>query len=329
METALDLSRCREPLRGVVYRRWVIASTGLRQLFRGRFFVILLIVAWTTSLVMAAGGFVFSQTVVTGGWLEEGAKSLGVRAEALASAIGALVLLYPDICVRGLFMWMFWVQSYVGLGLSLIALTVLVPRLVARDRAGNALIIYLSRPLTSLDYLLGKLGTVAGLLVLLWTGPLLLGWLLSMLFAPNSDFFVYSLEPLLRALMFNGICLVVLATVALGVSALTRSSRTTIVLWMFLWIFMWGLGNGHRAPDWLRHSSLMINIAEVRASTLRLDAVFVDAAEKLPLIDQRVVENLRRSGEETSAKNLPGAVQALAGFVVLSSVVFLRKLRPE
>ncbi len=329
METALDLSRCREPLRGVLYRRWVIASTGLRQLFRGRFFVILLIVAWTASLAMAAGGFVFSQTVISGGWLEEGAKSLGPRAEAMASAVGALVLLYPDICVRGLFTWMFWMQSYVGLVLCLIALTVLVPRLVARDRAGNALIIYLSRPLTSLDYLLGKLGTVAGLLVLLWTGPLLLGWLLSMLFAPNSDFFVYSLEPLLRALLFNGICLVVLAAVALGVSALNRSSRNTILLWIFLWVIVGSLAKPPNAPEWLKRASFTYNLQETRKSVLRVDAVFADAAAKLPLLDVDVVRKLNEGSREAAAKSLPATLRALALFVVLSSVVFLRKLRPE
>jgi ABC-2 type transport system permease protein len=329
METTLDLSRCRAQPRGVVYRRWVISSTGLRQLFRGKFFMILLIVAWTASLGMAALGFAFSQTVVTGGWLEQGAASLGVRAQAIASAVGALVLLYPDVCVNGLFTLMFWAHSFVGLGLCLVALTVLVPRLIARDRAGNALIIYLARPLTSVDYLLGKLGIIAGLLVLLWTGPLVVGWLLSMAFAPNSDFFVYSISPLLRALLFNGISLVVLAAVALGISSVTRSSRATIVLWVSVWFFAGAIGSGRHAPVWLRQSSVMTNLSEVRKSMLRMDTAFIDAASKLPLLDPQIVQNLKRRGENSTAKDLPGALRALGLFVVLSSVVFLRKLRPE
>ncbi len=329
METTLDLSRCREKPRGVVYRRWVISSTGLRQLFRGKFFMILLIVAWTASLGMAALGFAFSQTVVSGGWLEQGAASLGVRAQAIAQAVGALVLLYPDVCVNGLFTLMFWLHSFLGLGLCLIALTVLVPRLIARDRAGNALIIYLARPLTSVDYLLGKLGIIAGLLVLLWTGPLVVGWLLSMAFAPNSDFFVYSISPLLRALLFNGISLVVLAAVALGVSALNKTSRNTIMLWIFLWVIVGSMASGKRAPEWLQRASFTNNLAEVRKSVLRIDTAYADAAAKLPLLDQQVVEKLKRSGEETASKDLPGTLRALGLFVVLSSVVFLRKLRPE
>jgi ABC-2 type transport system permease protein len=329
MEPILDLSRCREKPRGVAYRRWVIASTGLRQLFSTRFFRIILIFAWSAGVMMAAVAFLFSQTVATGGWLEQGAEMLGVRAQAVASAVGALVLLYPDICVNALFTLVLWLQSYLGLGLCLIALTVLVPRLVARDRASNALIIYLARPLTSVDYLLGKLGIITGVLVLLWTGPLLFGWGLSMLFAPNSDFFVYSISPLLRALLFNGISLVVLAAVALGVSALNRSSRNTILLWIFLWIIVGAMASGRRAPEWLQRASFTYNLSEVRKSVLRLDEAFTDAGSKLPIMNEKLSRELKRGGQQAAAKDLPGTLQALGLFVVLSSVVFLRKLRPE
>jgi ABC-2 type transport system permease protein len=329
METTLDLSRCREKPRGVAYRRWVITSTGLRQLFSTKFFLGLLIVAWVAGLAIAALGFAFSQTVVTGGWLEQGAMQLGPRAQAVASAIGALVLLYPDICVDGLFTLIFWVHSFLGLWLCLIGLTVLVPRLVTRDRASNALIIYLARPLTSVDYLVGKLGIIAGLLLLLWTGPLLFGWALSMLFAPNSDFFVYSLSPLARALTFNGISLVVLASIALGVSALNRSSRNTILLWAFLWLIVGFLALERRSPIWIQRSSFTHNLSEVRKSVLRLDTVLADAAGKLPLLDADLVRQLKRSGEKAASTDLPGTLMSLGFFVTLSSVVFLRKLRPE
>src|SRR5581483_12363705 len=127
-----------------------------------------------------------------------------------------------DICVRGIFTLIFWVHSFVGLWLTLIALTVMVPRLITQDRASNALTVYLARPLTTADYLLGKLGMIGGVIVLVWTAPLLLGWLLGMMFATDRDFIIYSVAPLLRALLFNGIALVSLAAIALGVSSLSR-----------------------------------------------------------------------------------------------------------
>ncbi|MCX6951241.1 MAG: hypothetical protein NTV51_03515 [Verrucomicrobia bacterium] len=190
MEPTLDLSRWREQPRGVGYRRWTIVSAGLRQLLGTRLFRFMLSVAWSAGVMIATIGFLFSQSVATGGWLESLAVYLGPRAEAVVSVLGACVVMFPDLCIGGLFTLVFWGHSYLGLWLSLVALTVMVPGLLARDRATNALTVYLSRPLTSADYLLGKLGTITGVLLLMWTGPLIFGWLLSMVFASDTDFIV-------------------------------------------------------------------------------------------------------------------------------------------
>ena len=329
METTLDLSRWRELPRGSAYRRWTIISTGLRLLLRTKFFKLLVAVAWIAGLLIAVLGFAFSQSVATGGWLETFATHLGPRAEALVSALGGFVVLYPDICVRGVFTLIFWIHSFLGLWLSLIALTVMVPRLITRDRASNALIVYLSRPLTTADYLLGKLGMITGVIVLVWTGPLLFGWLLSMAFATDRDFIVYSFAPLLRALLFNGIGLVSLATIALGVSALSRTSRNTVILWVGLWLIFGMVASPPQAPHWIRRGSFTQDLSEVRQRVLRLDSALADAGNKLPLLDQRFADSLTRAGEKAQADDFSGALAGLAGLVALSSFVFFRKLRPE
>ena len=329
MDTSLDLSRWQEKPRGVAYRRWVILSTGLRQLLKTRIFRFLLILAWTAGLLMAAIGFLFSQSIASGGWLETLAANFGVRAQAAATALGALVLLFPDVCIGGLFTLIFWLQSYAGLALSLIGLTLIVPRLVTRDRASNALIIYLARPLTSTDYLLGKLGVIVGILVLLWTGPLLAGWALSMALSSDGDFLVYSAQPLLRALTFNAISLVVLAAISLGVSAINRSSRNTIVLWIGLTFILGVVTTNPNAPDWLKRSSFTRNLSEVRQSTFRMDEAFIKAGTELPLVNRSFARSLTRSGEKTRPTDTRGAFTGLAVMVALSSFVFLRKLRPE
>ena len=329
METNLDLSRWREAPKGVDYRRWTIVSTGLRQMLANRLFRSLLSIAWTAGVLIAIFGFAFTQSVASGGWLESTAANFGPRAEAVVSALGALVTLYPDICIGGLFTEVFWLHSFIGLTLSLVALTIMVPHLVARDRASNALTIYLSRPLTSGDYLLGKLGIIIGVLLLLWTGPLVLGWLLSMLLAPNREFIAYSFSPLLRALGFNAIALVVLATISLGVSALNRSSRNTIILWIGLWLIAGSVAKVPDSPAWLRCASFSHDLSEVRQTVFRLDTALTDASAKLPFLNQRFADNLKKSGEMAQATDVGGAFAGLGVLTVLSSVVFLRKLRPE
>lgn len=280
-------------------------------------------------MLLAALGFLFSQSIASGGWVETLAVHLGPRAQALSSALAGFVTLFPDICIGGWFTLVFWLHSYLGLGLSLIALTAMVPRLITRDRATNALTVYLSRPLTSGDYLLGKLGTIVGVLAGLWTGPLLLGWLLSVAFAPDRDFIIYSFSPLLRALLFHGIALVTLAAIALGVSAAGRTSRTTTILWIGLWLIVGAIAKPPGAPPWLRRMSFTQNLSEVRQGILRLDTALTAAAENLPLLNRRFAENLSTAGKKAEAADFNGALASLGAFVAVSSFVFLRRLRPE
>lgn len=327
--SSLDLSRWRDRPRGIAYRRWVIISTGLRQLLRLRFFRILLGLAWFAGLLIAISGLLFSQSVASGGWLENLATHIGPRAEAVVAAFGAFVVLYPDICVRGLFTFVFWVHSFLGLWLSLFALSVMVPRLITLDRATNALTAYLSRPITSVDYLLGKLGTIAGILALLWTGPLLFGWSFSMLFATDRDFIIYSFAPLLRALLFNGIALVSLSAIALGVSALSRSSRNTIIIWMGLWLVFAFVAAQPHAPEWICRASFTHNLGEVRQEVFRLDSALSDAGSQLPFLDQKVAYNLTQASKRAESTDFSGAFIALAAFCGLSSFVFFRKLRAQ
>src|SRR4051812_10091943 len=103
METTFDLCRWEEKPHGVGYRRWVVVSTGLRQLFRLRLFRILFVLAAIAGALIAIAGFVFSQSVSSGGWLESIAATFGPRAQAVVAAFNAIVLLYPDICIDGLF----------------------------------------------------------------------------------------------------------------------------------------------------------------------------------------------------------------------------------
>ncbi len=326
---SLDLSRWREVPRGVAYRRWSIVATGLRQLIRTRFFKILISVAWSAGLMIAVAGFAFSQSLASGGWLENFAVRIGPRAEALFTVLTGLVAMFPDIVVHGVFTVIFWAHSFLGLWLSLLALTVLVPQLITRDRGSNALIVYLSRPLTSTDYLLGKLGIIVGVIALMWTGPLLCGWLLSMLFATDRDFIVYSFSPLARALAFNGLALVSIAAIALGVSALGRKPQITTVAWMCLWIVFGVMAAPPRAPNWIKRMSFTRDLSEVRQEVFRLDSALSDAAQQLPLLDQRFVGNLSAAGKKAEASDVNGALVGLGLFVAGSSFVFFRKLRPE
>jgi ABC-2 type transport system permease protein len=329
MDTTLDLSRWQEKPLGLAYRRWTITSTGLRMMLRMKFYRIIIFLAWTAGVGVAAVGFLFVQSVASGGWLESIAANFGPRGQAVVSAFCGFLLLYPDIIIRGLFTTIFWGHAGIGLFLSMLALTVMVPRLVTRDRANNAFTIYFSRPLTSTDYLLGKLGMIVGMILLLWTGPLLFGWLLSMLFAPDRDFVVYSLSPLLRALAFNLIGMVSLASIALGVSSLSKSTLHTILIWIGMWFVLGGIASVPLLPIWIRRASFTHNLEEARTSIFAVSEILYDAAKELPLADRGTTRGLNEGGKLFASADLTGALIGLAVIAGASSFVFFRKLRPE
>src|SRR5690606_25662680 len=158
--------------------------------------------------------------------------------------------------------------------------------------------------LTSGDYLLGKLGMIAGVIVVMWTGPLLFGWLLSVGLAPNRDFIVYSLEPLGRALLFNLIGLVSLASIALGVSAVSRTSRNTVILWIGLWLILGAVAKPPASPAWLKRASFTQSLDEARQGILRIDTALATAAESLPLLDAEFSRNLGKAGQLAQPNDL-------------------------
>lgn len=328
--SSIDFNRWDGPRHGVWARRAVITSTGLRQLLRMRVFKILLFVGWAAALAVAAAGFVFAQTMAEGGWLANLATSAGPRPAAMMKALSAMLLVFPDILVTGGFKGIFWVHSQVGLLLSLAAMTLLVPQLITRDRASQALTIYLARPLTSRDYLLGKLGIIAGVLLLLWTGPLLAGWGLSMLLVPDSIFLSHSLPALGAALLFNLIAMVVVGAIAFGVSALGRTAATARLGWIGLWIVLSIVANaGPRLPGWVRHASFSYDLRMVRDEVFAMNETLTDAAAVVPMLNRELARELNDAATQVGTDEIGGVVTGLCVLVGGSMLVLLGRVKPE
>jgi hypothetical protein len=132
-----------------------------------------------------------------------------------------------------------------------------------------------------------------------------------------------------RALEFNAIALVVLAALALGVSALTPSARATTVVWIVLWIVAGTMANFPRSPVWLRRASFASDLGQVRQTVLQLDAALSDAGTQLPLVNQNLAESLVRKGTDAQPRDFQGALIALGAMTALSSAIFLRRLKSE
>jgi ABC-2 type transport system permease protein len=113
----------------------------------------------------------------------------------------------------------FLITIYVGSGL------------VANDRRANALQIYLSKPLTRVEYIGGKLATLVIFLAMVTWVPGILLLLLQMMFAGSASFLMANLFLLPAITLYAAIQVFVSAFTMLALSSLSKSRRFVAVMY--------------------------------------------------------------------------------------------------
>ncbi|MBM4371678.1 MAG: hypothetical protein FJ098_08495 [Deltaproteobacteria bacterium] len=131
--------------------------------------------------------------------------------------------------------------------------------LIAEDRGGNALVLYLSRPLTPSRYLAAKGLALAGILALVYLAPALSLALVSELLSPRADWLACLLRAA-RATAVAGLHVGAASALVLLLSSLATRARYAGLGWIALFFFSDALASGlaHGAGDlpWLRLLSL-------------------------------------------------------------------------
>lgn len=179
-------------------RWWVIARAGLLERLRERRFLALLLFAWGPFLVRAVQMYVatnFSQ-----------AAFLAPSAETFREFLDQQSI------------FIFFVTIYVGSGL------------IANDRRANALQIYLSKPLTRLEYITGKLMTLVVFLVAVTWLPAILLLIVQMLFAGSTTFLRDNLFLFPAITVFCSLQVFVSALGMLALSSLSKSRRFVAIM---------------------------------------------------------------------------------------------------
>lgn len=106
--------------------------------------------------------------------------------------------------------------------------------LIARDRATGALPLYLSRPLTLTDYLLGKIGVIGWFMAMFTLVPNLLIWLVGVLADPTDGAWRTALPLLWPIVMQNLAVVLTYSLTILAVSALCRRPMFAALIWFAL-----------------------------------------------------------------------------------------------
>jgi ABC-2 type transport system permease protein len=187
----------------------VIAKAGIRTLISKRTFIALLLLAWLPFIV----------------------RTVQIYA---ATSLPQAAFLAPDAQMFRQFLqqqevFLFFITVYAGAGL------------IATDRRANALQIYLSKPLSRIEYIFGKLTILATFLLFVTWLPAVVLLLIQIMFSGSFKFFLNNLFLFPAITIFSFIQVIAVASAMLALSSLSNSSRYVGVLYTGLIFFLQAL----------------------------------------------------------------------------------------
>jgi len=130
---------------------------------------------------------------------------------------------------QGLFV--FFVTIYVGAGL------------IANDRRANALQLYLSKPMTSAEYVAGKLAILVLFLVSVTFLPAMMLLVTQAMFAGDLTFIRNNLYLVPAITLYSAVLVLLASTTMLALSSMSKSSRFVAVMYAGLFFFTLALFN--------------------------------------------------------------------------------------
>jgi ABC-2 type transport system permease protein len=181
-------------------RWWVIARAGLIERLRERRMMMLLFVAWMPFFVRAIGFYI-------GTSVQQTAAFFAATPQSFREFLGQQSI------------WVFFITIFVGAGL------------IANDRRANALQIYLSKPLTRVEYVAGKLVILLALLGAITWLPGILLLFVQMMFAGNMTFLKANLFLFPAITLFSALQILVAAFTMLALSSLSKSRRFVSIMY--------------------------------------------------------------------------------------------------
>ena len=211
----------------------------------------------------------------------------------------------PEIIRRDVWRWLLMLffrypQSF----LIVFLVGSVAPALISRDIQSRAFLLYFSKPIGRMDYILGKMMVPATFIAGVTTLPALVLFLFAVLMSPGFSVLAATWDIPLRILASTVVLVIPTASLALMLSSLTQESRFAT----FAWFAVWVLGHG-------------AYFAVVIATAIRLRSE--------PFSPEVMASPLVEGGSALSLYNCLGNVQAVIfgmesfGNVWLSALVLL------
>jgi ABC-type transport system involved in multi-copper enzyme maturation permease subunit len=315
---------------GIWHRRATIAMNGLRGCLQNKWMRYLLAACWSGALVQVAILFLVGQLLVKDSLIVRWIGNLGPELQTFARSLTAWLEQHPEISVRCSQNMLFYFFATNLIGLSFIAVAMTIPHLISRDLSSRAIIIYSSKAVSRLDYLVGKLGAILGILFLTWLGPLLAAWFTGNLLAPRWHFFWHAKAALGNLLVYGTMTMLVLSAIALGISAISSRERIAVSIWLVIWLVGRPFAEmAEHNRSWLKHLSVSFDFQQVAMAVFRLGDDLKLAQENIPVLGQMLHGIRPHTMERLQHPALGGAMMAFGVLLVLAVWVLSRRVKPE
>jgi ABC-2 type transport system permease protein len=224
--------------RTAIGKSWqVMTRAGVMSMVSKRQFIGLMLFAWAPFVVRAVQIYV-SATFTQASFL----APKGETFREFLDQQGAFV---------------FFVTIWVGAGL------------IANDRRANALQLYLSKPMTSAEYIAGKLAILFLFLVSVTFLPAMMLLLTQAMFAGSLEFIRNNIYLLPAITLFSLAQVLLAATTMLALSSMSKSARFVSVMYAGLFFFTTALFNalrgitGRSTFAWLSPSASLEQLGDV------------------------------------------------------------------
>jgi len=193
----------------------VIARAGIRTFLSKRVFLGFLLAGWLLFLYESIKSYFAINVPQTANLPPVGQSLLAINAETFRDMIDS----------RFINLVVFIITVYVGAGL------------ISNDRRANALQIYLSKPLTRVEYVFGKLAILVAFLLFVTWVPAIALLIVQVVFAGSFTFLTHNLFLMPAITVFAFVKVVAIALAMLALSSLSNSSRYVGILYTALIFF--------------------------------------------------------------------------------------------
>jgi ABC-type transport system involved in multi-copper enzyme maturation permease subunit len=284
--------------RGRVARWLVIARAGVQVTSRSRWLWRFVLLAWLPLLYYGLAFFAVGQLTEESNLAA--AKSMwqfqllrGTFGTPLAERFLADPGAYrPAIWASLVHLFMHYTQIFC----VMIVVATVGPRLVSEDLRSRALALYLARPITRLDYIVGKLAVVSFWVATVTLLPALVLYALSIVFSPSVDALSQTIGVLPRLVLVSFVLMIGTGAPMLALSAVAPNPRLLAFLWAGAWVvssvasrvLRLALFPRGREGDWTGLLSVSSNFDAVAFRVFDLERLLRPSADVSPQLTQLV-----------------------------------------